>query len=457
MATATVIPSGYTSLTGMTINSSYPIGNGYANSSSTNYTRFDISTSTTGSVYFTFDTSAIPSNATISSVTAQFKARVGNTTRVTNTGAQLYANTTAKGSSTAFASTTASVRSITAGTWTRSELSNLRLHITGRGSSSSSSKRIDFYGADVTITYTAENVHPTSVTISPSTASVEMGETVQLTETILPTNATDKSVSWSSSNQSIATVSNGLVTGVSAGSATITVTTTDGGLTATCAVTVTPAITYSYKLVTSMQVGKKYLIANGNSGSVRLLTNESGGSRQLVGTLATGSNKKISITGAVKSKAEFECVRYTAGNDYTITVKSDNKYLFTNNANGLVMNAPSSLDRFWHYRNNKFWQFKSTSNDGYTDTSSEYKYYLELNASNNFTDNHVTSPSIADSSLPPIYIFEEDTGTDTDTLYCKINGVWAEVVPYKKVNGSWVLQTDVTAVFDSSTHYVKGN
>lgn len=456
MATATVIPSGYTGLTGMSINSQYPIGNAYANSSSTNYCRFDISTSTTGYVYFTFDTSAIPSNATISSVTAQFKARVNNTTRVTNTGAQLYANTTAKGSSTAFGNTTASVRSITAGTWTRSELSNLRLYVTGRGSSSSSSKRIDFYGADVTITYTAENVHPTSVTISPSTASVEMGETVQLTETVLPDNATDKSVSWSSSNQSIATVSNGLVTGVSTGSATITVTTTDGGLTATCAVTVTPAITYSYKLVTSMQVGKKYLIANGNSGSVRLLTNESGGSRQLVSASATVSNNKISITGALKAKAEFECVRYTSGNDNTITVSSDNKYLYTNNSTGLRMNDVATLDRFWHYRDNKFWQFKSTSADGYTDTSSEYKYYLELNSSNNFTDNHVTSPSIADSSLPQIYIFEEDTGTDTDTLYCKINGVWTEVVPYKKVSGSWVLQTDVTNVFQSGVNYKQG-
>lgn len=42
-------------------------------------------------------------------------------------------------------------------------------------------------------------------------------------------------------------------------------------------------------------------------------------------------------------------------------------------------------------------------------------------------------------------------------LYCKINGIWTEVTPYKKIGGSWVLQTDVTSVFDSTKKYVKGN
>ena len=459
MSTVTLVPSGYTGLTGMSIDSQYGIDRAYTGSSSTTYARFNISQSTTGSVYLTFDTSSIPSNATITSISAQFKARVSNTTRVTNTGAQLYSGTTAKGSRTAFGSTTASVRTITVGTWTRADLNDLRIYVTGRGSSSTSSKRIDFYGADVTVTYTAGTVHPTSVTLSPSTASIEVGSTVQLTETVMPSDATDKSVSWSSSNTSVATVSNsGLVTGVSAGSATITATTTDGGLTDTCAVTVTPAVTYNYKLATSTVAGKKYLIANGNSGSVRLLSNESGGSRQLVGISATVSNNKITINGSTKAKAEFECVRYTSGNDNTITMKSDGKHLFCNSANGLVMSTTSSLDRFWHYRDNKFWQFKSTASDGYDDTSSEYKYYLELNSSNNFTDNHVTDPSIADSTLPPIYIFVEDDGSQTDTLYFKQNGSWTEVQKgYKKVNGSWVEQQDITTVFDPQANYVKGN
>lgn len=81
----------------------------------------------------------------------------------------------------------------------------------------------------------------TSVSVSPTTASIYIGYTQQLTVTVLPSNATTKTVNWSSSNSSIASVnSSGLVTGVATGTATITVTTVDGNKTATCAFTVTP-------------------------------------------------------------------------------------------------------------------------------------------------------------------------------------------------------------------------
>lgn len=69
-----------------------------------------------------------------------------------------------------------------------------------------------------------------------------MGATTALTATVSPEDATDKSVSYASSNPSVASVStSGVVTGVSAGSATITATTHDGSKTASTAVTVTAA------------------------------------------------------------------------------------------------------------------------------------------------------------------------------------------------------------------------
>ncbi|UXX81021.1 Ig-like domain-containing protein [Reichenbachiella carrageenanivorans] len=81
---------------------------------------------------------------------------------------------------------------------------------------------------------------PTSVSISGCSGSaLSVGATMNLNETVSPSNATNKSVSWSSSNTSVATVSSsGLVTAVAAGSATITVTTNSGNKTATCGVTV---------------------------------------------------------------------------------------------------------------------------------------------------------------------------------------------------------------------------
>ena len=82
-------------------------------------------------------------------------------------------------------------------------------------------------------------VNVTGVTLTPSTAALEVAEEVQLTATVAPASATDKTVSYSSSNTGVATVTaGGKVKGVSAGSAIITVTTTDGSFTDICAVTV---------------------------------------------------------------------------------------------------------------------------------------------------------------------------------------------------------------------------
>lgn len=88
------------------------------------------------------------------------------------------------------------------------------------------------------VTPTPQIISVTSVTLSAQSLTLEVGGSEQLTATVLPANADNKAVSWSSSNQAVATVADGLVTAVKKGSATITVKTADGGKTATCAVTV---------------------------------------------------------------------------------------------------------------------------------------------------------------------------------------------------------------------------
>lgn len=82
----------------------------------------------------------------------------------------------------------------------------------------------------------------TGVTLTPATASVEVDATVQLTATVAPDDAYVQDVTFSSSDETKATVdATGLVTGVAVGSATVTVTTVDGEKTDTTAVTVTAA------------------------------------------------------------------------------------------------------------------------------------------------------------------------------------------------------------------------
>ena len=67
----------------------------------------------------------------------------------------------------------------------------------------------------------------------------ELGDTYQLTATVLPEDASDKSVKWISSDENVCTISEtGLVTTIGVGTATVTVTSVDGGKTATCEVTI---------------------------------------------------------------------------------------------------------------------------------------------------------------------------------------------------------------------------
>ena len=96
--------------------------------------------------------------------------------------------------------------------------------------------------ASCVVTVTSSTVAVTGVTLNKSTLSLEVGSSETLTQTIAPSNATTKGVSWSSNRPGVARVeADGKVTAVSAGSATITVTTDDGEKTATCVVTVSAA------------------------------------------------------------------------------------------------------------------------------------------------------------------------------------------------------------------------
>lgn len=92
------------------------------------------------------------------------------------------------------------------------------------------------------MTFSTENVAVlvTGVSLNKTTASLEEGSTLSLSATISPSNATNKTLTWTSSNTAVATVDNGVVTAKKAGTATITATAADGsGVTATCEVTVT--------------------------------------------------------------------------------------------------------------------------------------------------------------------------------------------------------------------------
>lgn len=87
---------------------------------------------------------------------------------------------------------------------------------------------------------TTTPVAVTGLSVNPTTLTVAVGDTGNIIANVVPVNATNKSVIYTSSDEAIATVNaQGVVTGVADGSTTITATTVDGGFTATTAVTVT--------------------------------------------------------------------------------------------------------------------------------------------------------------------------------------------------------------------------
>ena len=92
------------------------------------------------------------------------------------------------------------------------------------------------------VTVKDKEINVTEVKLNKTQTSILVGASETLVATVLPENATNQKVSWKSSDEAVATVdANGKVTGVKAGEATITVTTEDGGMTATCKVYVNTA------------------------------------------------------------------------------------------------------------------------------------------------------------------------------------------------------------------------
>jgi O-glycosyl hydrolase len=95
----------------------------------------------------------------------------------------------------------------------------------------------------VSFVYGATSIPVTGVTLDQASMSLNIGATTTLAAAVAPDNATNKAVTWSSSNPAVVSVdSNGTLTAVGVGTATVTVTTTDGSKTADCTVEVLPVL-----------------------------------------------------------------------------------------------------------------------------------------------------------------------------------------------------------------------
>lgn len=438
--TVTLVPSGYTGLSNLTTSSSQPISYGYTDADSGTYAQLTLNTSTTGYLYYTFDTDDIPAGATISSITARCKSRVSNTSRVTNTVMQLYSGTTAKGSNTTFASTTASARSLSPGTgWTRADLNDLRLRIGGTGSSSTSSKYIRMYGADVTITYTVQTYNivssTNSGTIDPSgTTEVASGNsyTLRIIGLSSKPTVTDNNVDVTNQLTQSSEVTETLVPEWN----------TSGGFTVT-------NITNAYDNADSNNYADLMAPAGGSTCTLYL------------GMQSLDIPSDATITN-VSCQATLQYNRNSSSSGFTASCRMYAGSTAKGSATTVVSAGGTDVAKT---------TFNLTVGSWTASEITSARFYLTATNNASGTQRHIyvygVSFNVTYESDGVIYVYTLTnvqanhtivvTAAASQKIYIKINGTWTQASKvYKKVNGSWVEQSDLTQVFDSGTNYIKG-
>ena len=202
------------------------------------------------------------------------------------------------------------------------------------------------------------NVNVSSISVTPNNATLKIGDTITLSKTILPSNATNQSVTWSSSNPSVVTVSsNGVVTALSSGTAVITVTTVDGKKTARANINVlSDNISVTGISITpssiSLEVGKtssiSYIITPSNA------TNKSVTWSSSNSTVATVSSSGV-VTGLSIGTATILVTTIDGGKQAYATVNvvgntinpSNDNYIGPTSSNNIYAKYESTTLKYW--------------------------------------------------------------------------------------------------------------
>ena len=385
-------------------------GNDYSNGGSSSTAHIDYD--------FEFD---IPEEATIVSVECQVKGHAENTSRST-ANLQLYAGATAKGSVSKFTSTSAQTVTLTTGTWTRSEIDSLKLRFT-----------IGYYGglvngATVTVTYQYDDVTYT-ITVNNSTSVNVIA------------NPTEVSPGHSS------TVRADSISGL---------TITDNGTDVTNQFVEKTDDPASYEVENVGEYGFDL-----NSSGYYVNNNK--------GISKTASVCRVNFSVPVSATITFTFINYSEeGYDFGVFGNIDtalNHNYYSAGSSGATISDSS---------------YKLACNTSSYNTNSTHTLTYSMSAGDHFIDVKYSKDDASDAnsdtlqfkvsveldepySPTPYYAYEITNiqGNHTivvvsgaqNTAYIKVNGVWKEVIVYKKANGSWQQITDPTTVIDTVSKY----
>ncbi|MCH6236797.1 Ig-like domain-containing protein [Cognataquiflexum rubidum] len=176
----------------------------------------------------------------------------------------------------------------------------------------------------ITVNPNTSTIAVTGISISPNTLSVTVGSSQQIIATVSPNNASNKSITWSSSNPSVAGVnSGGMVTGLTVGSSIITARTLDGNFTSSSAITVNPN-------TSSISIGSFTLVNAGTATDIATLVNGTNLSLSQIQNLSLNFriNTNPSLVGSVfiSLTGPINASRTENGAPYTLFGDSNGNY-----------------------------------------------------------------------------------------------------------------------------------
>ena len=181
-------------------------------------------------------------------------------------------------------------------------------------------------------------VSVSSVSLNTKTLSLNEGESSTLSYTVLPANATNKNVEWSTTNATIASIENGTVKAWNPGTATITVTTLDGSKKDTCKVTVTKAAPIQKEIENKFVLNEQGYPDSYDNKALTNMTLEYNNEYSI--TFAVGTNTRNNQPTMYYRNKTFEA-RVNWGNTFTVTSKTVDmvkiKFVFTSNDKGNAM------------------------------------------------------------------------------------------------------------------------
>ena len=218
-------------------------------------------------------------------------------------------------------------------TWTSSDSSIATVYngtVTGKASGTATITATTINGKTATCKITVskkpeeppKTVSTTGISVSKGSVTLYIGESATISATVSPNNATDKNVTWSSSNNSIATVDNGKIIAVAEGTATITAK-ASGGQTATCTVTVNKKVqAFTWSVISQSDCPlnisnefDKYIL----SGSAKTLAISKDGYTYVMIKVAGGS--KVSVSSVTESNGKIIIKTSTSGNSNCVFIK----------------------------------------------------------------------------------------------------------------------------------------